>query len=127
MSRHLRLIRWRDGAGRTQELKLYELLGSEWTEVADLVGISIPAVNTIRKNNREVGDCIRSVMDRWIQDALNMQSYPCTWNGMRKLLNNIRRTAASKELRKALEADMSTLKRNFSAGEPLLLVSSIWI
>ena len=112
-SHHLTLIKWQDSHGDVEELRLYDEMAPDWTTVADLVGIS---TGSIKKNCREVEDCIKTAMKRWIDDAPNLTNYKCTWNGLCTLLSDMQKGAVHKRLKQAIAADVSTLKKNFSAG-----------
>ena len=95
----------------TQDLRLYQILGPDWEKVADLVGLLPEVTRAIRKDNSDVEDCIRSVTEKWIEDAPRLNDYKCTLNGMWRLLIDIGRGAASKHLRQAMEANVSSLKK----------------
>jgi len=88
-------------------------MSPKWVAVADLVGVATAA---IQKNCREVDECIRSTIQKWINDAPNLTIYNCTWNGLCILLKDIEKGATSQKLKQAIAADVSTLKENYSAG-----------
>ena len=94
-----------------QELRLCQILGADWEKVADYVGLPSHVTRAIRKDNRDVEDCIRSVTEKWIEDAPTLNEYKCTLNGMCRLLIDIGQGAASKHLRQAMEANVSSLKK----------------
>ena len=107
----LQHIEWKDNAGMTRELRLYQILGPDWEKVADLVGVPSHVTRAIKKDNSDVEDCIRSVTEKWIEDAPRLNDYKCTLNGMCRLLIDIGQGAASKHLRQAMEADVSSFKK----------------
>ena len=115
-SRNLTLIKWRDSHGDVKELRLYDEIAQHWKTVANLVGISPAVTGSIGKNFRVVEDCIEIAIQKWIDDAPNLTNYKCTWNGLGRLLSDIHKGAVHKRLKQAIAADVSTLKKNFSAG-----------
>ena len=115
-SQHLTLIKWQGSYGDVEELRLYNEMAPDWNTVADLVGISTAVTGSIKKNFREVEDCIKTAIQRWIDDAPNLPNYKCTWNGLCTLLRDMKKGAVQKRLKQAIAADVSTLKKNFSAG-----------
>ena len=102
----------------TQELRLYQILAPYWEIVADLVGLPSQVTRAIKRDNRDVEDCIRSVTEKWIEDAPRLNDYKCTLNGMCRLLIDIGQGAASKHLRQAMEANVSSLNKR---GKHLIL------
>ena len=106
----LQHIEWKDSTGTTQELRLYQILGPDWERVADFVGFPSHVTRAIKRDNSDVEDCIRSVTEKWIEDAPRLNDYKCTLKGMCRLLIDIGQGAASKRLRQAMEANVSTLK-----------------
>ena len=65
----LQHIEWKSSAGMTQELRLYQILGPDLEKVADLVGLPLQVTRAIRQDNSDVEDSIRSVTEKWIEDA----------------------------------------------------------
>ena len=116
-AKFLQHIEWKDSTGMTQELRLCQILGPDWEKVADFVGLPSHVTRAIKKDNRDVEDCIRSVTEKWMEDAPRLNDYKCTLNGMCRLLIDIGQGAASKHLRQAMEADVSSLKKNFQPGK----------
>ena len=123
----LRHIEWKDSTGMMQELRLYQILGPDWEKVADFVGLPSHVTRAIKKDNRDVEDCIRSVTEKWIEDAPRLNDYKCTLNGMCRLLIDIGQGAASKHLRQAMEADVSSLKKNFQPGKNIYNIPILFI
>ena len=113
----LQHIEWKNSSGMMQELRLYQILGPDWEKVADCVGLPPHVTRAIKKNNRDVEDCIRSVTGKWMEDAPRLNDYKCTLNGMCRLLIDIGQGAASKHLRQAIEANFSSLKKNIQPGK----------
>ena len=113
----LQRIQWKDNTGMTHELRLYQILGPDWEKVADHVGLESYVVRAIKSDNREVEDCIRSVTEKWMDDPYRLNEYKCTLNGMCRLLIDIGQGAASKHLRQAMEANVSSIKKNFHPGK----------
>ena len=107
----LQHIEWKDSRGMTQELRLYQILGPDWEKVADYVGLSSHVTRSIKRDNSDVEECIRSVTEKWIEDAPRLKKYKCTLNGMCRLLIDIGQGAANKHLRQAMEANVSSLKK----------------
>ena len=118
-------IEWKDSTGVTQELRLCQILGPDWEKVADFVGLPSHVTRAIKKDNRDVEDCIRSVTKKWIEDAPRLNDYKCTLNGMCRLLIDIGQGAASKHLRQAMEANVSSLKKNFQPGKHICSISCV--
>ena len=56
-------------------------------------------------------DCIRLVKGKRIEDAPRLNDYKCTLNRMCGLLIDIGQGAASKHLRQAMEANVSSLNK----------------
>ena len=122
----LQRIEWNDNTGETRKLRLYEILGPDWENVADLVGLPPQVTRAIKRDNQDVEYCIRSVTEKWIEDAPRMNNYKCTLNGMSRLLIDIGQGAASKHLRQAMEANVSSLKKTGKTVIQLVLNSS-WL
>ena len=95
----------------TQELRLYQILGPDWDKVADLVGLLPEVTRAIKKDNSDMEECIKSVTENLIEDAPRLNDYKCTLNGMLRLLIDIGHGAASKRLRQAMEANVSSMKK----------------
>ena len=123
----LQHIEWNDSTGMTQELRLYQILGPDWEKVADFVGLPSHVTRTIKKDNRDAEYCIRSVTEKWIEDAPRLNDYKCTLNGMCRLLIDIGQGAASKHLWQAMEADVSSLKKNFQLGKHIYSIPMLFI
>ena len=111
-AKDLHRIEWRDSAGMTRELRLYQILGPDWETVADLVGLLHHVTRAIEKDNQDVEGRVRSVIQKWIDDAPRLDNYKCTLNGMCRMLIDIGQGAASKRLRQAMEANVSSLKKS---------------
>ena len=52
-------------------------------------------------HRHDVRECIREVMEEWMSAGPNITTYPCTWKGLRELLNDIGLGKASEDLQEA--------------------------
>ena len=75
------------------------------------MGLPWHVTKAIKRDNSEVNDCIRSVTEKWIENATSLNDYKCTLNGMCRLLIDIGQGVASRRLRKAMEANVSSLRK----------------
>ena len=78
-------------------------MAPHWKDVARLIGMDTEIIQ--KDNPNDSLKCIEAVMRKWIQDAPNITSYPCTWKGLCELLDDIELGEASKKLREAYECN----------------------
>ena len=87
-----------DQDGKKQKTKVYQDLASEWRKVADFLGLTPQQRESIEENYRMSEKCIVKVFEKWMDNKEELKRYPCTWNGLCELLNDMDRTTLSQEV-----------------------------
>ena len=111
VSRLLNMIRWKNELGKMEQLQIYNSLCSVWEEIADILGME-EVRNSLKLKSTYKNSHIREVFTNWIDDKANIDrrsDYSCTWNGLCKLLGDIKHSAIRIELQKALKSPESSL------------------
>ena len=109
----LQLIWWKDEDGITNELKVYDELAECWRDVAMRIGLQSPKITEIEnkcRNERSHCCCITSVFEAWRSTKEISRCYPCTWNGLRKVMEGIK-LSLSQDLKSALLANKSGFRQ----------------
>ena len=70
-----------------------------WKDVADLLGLDTKLIGVT--HHGDVRECIRAVMEEWMNDGPNITTYLCTWKGLSELLNDVGLGKASADLQEA--------------------------
>ena len=114
----LQLIKWSDSYGQMRDLRLYDELSIVWTDVADLIGLDFQTSDQIKALHQgNPRNCVKDVIKKWKMDETALNShYSCTWNGLCFLLEDTKLSTASKNLKEALAADVSSFQGNLNSG-----------
>lgn len=110
----LELIRYYDKAtSRHEQIELFEQLTPHWEEIARRVGLNAATIGVIRDLGRP-DKCLTEVLARW---QANTESYPATWKGVYRLLNDSKRGNLAKKLQAAIKAEKSNFRDANYEGE----------
>ena len=111
----LQLIKWKSKTG-LQELRIVRDAAPSWETVGALLALGHAELVTFRK--KHMGDpdqCIREVFNRWLTNGRQLENaaaYPVSWKGLHGILCDSELHELSAMLCEALEANLSTLKKN---------------
>ena len=84
--------------GQTQTLRILEDVCSQWTDIGDLIGLSLGRLNAIEKDRRGISaDCCRDVFYDWLKQEEGRR-YPVSWDGVCQLLNDLKVSAVAKQI-----------------------------
>lgn len=96
------LLKWIDHEGQNNQLELLEQISSKWRRVGMLFGEKMAALdNCEQKSNDNVDRCAR-IFSHWIE-CKGHPNYPLTWDGLSKLLRDIKQETAAARLQEALK------------------------
>ena len=98
--KNISLIEWTDEGGNPRKFKLINKISSEWSDAGTLLGLSDELQN-IENEGRGNKHRFEEVHKRWEDNGSS--DYPFTWEGLFKLLHDIEKSTAARELREALE------------------------
>ena len=99
--KNLIMLEYTDHDGQSQNLRLKDELSKKWEEMGDLLGLSLPQLNSISKRHTDPLECCREVLVLWFEMGGD-KDYELSWKGMVKLLDNLRLNKISKDLEFAL-------------------------
>ena len=112
------LIKWRDENGVTRELKIYSKIAHRWNQIATRLGFELGEIDSIRRNYPfDDRDRVTAVLGRWLDDARNLpnaSSYPKSWQGLLKLLQDAELSEVAGELHTALNSTHNNVRGNLS-------------
>lgn len=100
-AKDLRVIKWTDERGQIQRYFLMEKIQNKWSDIGELVGLSLAQLEDISKEHqRNAEQCFRAVLKQWFDHP--PPDYPTTWSGLLELLEDCRLTDVVAELKDAL-------------------------
>ena len=100
--RNLTLLNYTDQNGQSQSLRLKAELSRRWQEIGDLLGLSIPRLNSISKCHSDPLDCCREILAAWFEMG-GGERYKLSWEGFMRLLADLQLNTMSKKLELALK------------------------
>ena len=95
------------GSDPDKQLRLIEIVSPDWETAGHLLGMSIGRIGIIREDNRgrSVENCCRQVMSHWLYDDNAAYSYPKSWEGMCRLLSDMKLSRTARDLRRLIFPD----------------------
>ena len=95
------LIKYMDKRGQKKELRIKKLICYKWKEIGTLLEIESSSLNAWEMTyNRNVFECIDLVLNHWFEHEPD--DYPVSWDGLKKLLEDVELCQVAKELDLAL-------------------------
>ena len=97
----------------TKALQIYDQLAVCWRDVARTIGLPSPKISQIEnkcRNERSHCCYIIAVFEDWRSNKKKLRQYPCTWNGLRKVMEGIN-PSLSQDLKSALLANKSGFRQ----------------
>ena len=100
-SKNLYLIEWMNEKRETKQLRIKESICNQWREIGNLLEISDSVLESWNTKHKEDSlKCISSVMSHWLECPTD--DYPVSWEGLKKLLNDVRLSEVAKDIEVAL-------------------------
>ena len=95
----LTLIEWQSQEGKKQ-LRIKQSISNKWKEVGTLLEIDRALLDGWEKQYlHDSLECCSVVLNYWLNNPC--KSYPCTWDGVCRLLDNVQFGQVAEELRSA--------------------------
>lgn len=95
----LSLIEWQSQEGKKQ-LQIKQTISSKWKEVGILLEIDHSLLDGWeRQYMRDSQECCNAVLNHWLNNPC--KSYPCTWDGVCHLLDNVQFGEIAAQVRSA--------------------------
>ena len=121
--KYLNLIRYRDpNTSEVREVRILDDLAADWECIGELLDFRPPEIDAIRHAGAGKApiQCLREVLSKWIQNAVNMPSskrYPCNWTGVYNLLMDSKHGTTASDLKAAVTASTSDFHQSVDDGE----------
>ena len=101
-------MEWIDKDGFKEQLRILNEVCAQWKDIGALLGFSGAEMKEIERNcPRDIKECCREILTSWIEHGRGHESYPATWEGLHKLLEDIECSTLAKLLKEALTILMS--------------------
>ena len=101
--RYLELIEWRSPAGVLQEYRLVEHVSAKWRQFGRQLNLTEDTLDGWHTETLAVARrCWEKVMQSWL-GGQGQREYPPTWEGLYKLLRDVRKEAVVSVLREAVD------------------------
>ena len=98
----LTLIEWQNRKGEKELLRIKQSICSKWREVGILLQIDPSLLDGWEKQYiRDSVECCNAVLSYWLNNPCD--SYPCTWDGVCRLLDHAQFGQIAAELKEALK------------------------
>lgn len=114
---YLQLLKWYDSQNKRQDLRLLRDIAPVWDTVAGTLHLSAAEITIIQKNN--AGDQsarIREVIVKWLSNGSRLPEasrYPVSWRGFFHLLLDTDQGDMATNLKSALSANRSNIRKTF--------------
>lgn len=96
------LLTWRDHKGKEHKVEILKALKRKWQKLGQLLGLSPRDLETFKKEeNKKIGRC-RRIFSHWIDSNGYPPNYPLTWQGLEKLLRDLKQKRTANNLNNAL-------------------------
>ena len=100
-AKNLMLIKYVDKRGQKKELRIKNSICYKWKEIGSLLEIeSSSIIAWDMMYNRNVFECIDLVLNHWFEHEPD--DYPVSWDGLKKILDDVELYQVAKELDLAL-------------------------
>ena len=99
--KNLSLIEWTDEGGNLCKFKLIDKISSKWSDAGTLLGLGDNELQNIGEERTKNKHRFEEVHKHWEDNGSS--DYPFTWEGLFKLLQDIEKSRAARELREFLE------------------------
>ncbi len=113
----LQLIRYYDNETLQHiKISIIDEMAMHWKEIAEMLGYSPDVIMKLSSSGRSLEACLKEIIHKWMANAsamLNAHKYPCTWRGIHSLLLDTRQTSSAYDLKDAIEATYSDIKKNY--------------
>ena len=100
--KYLKLIKWRSPAGVLREYRLVEHVSTKWRQFGTQITLTQNTMDGWFSDTHDTESCWERVMQAWLQGR-GKEEYPPTWEGLFKLLQDIRKEAVVPVLREAVD------------------------
>ena len=113
-NRHMNRIEWME-EGEEREMEIYDEAACMWERIGQTLGLQEGTLTSINRNCHDDRGRTIKVFGHWMTDASNLpnsKKYPKTWPALVRLLKNSHLSDLSEKLRRALSANVSTLRGN---------------
>ena len=95
--KNLFLIEWRNEKGETERLRIKQKICNRWKYIGDLLEIPEAVLESWNTKHKEDSlKCIDSVMSHWLQHPTD--DYPVSWEGLKKLLQDVELSEVAKDI-----------------------------
>ena len=109
-------IKWENENGDIKVLKIYSKIAHKWSQIATRLGFNLGEIHSIRKNYPfDDRDRVTAVLRLWFDNAKNLpnvSSYPKSWPGLIKLLEDAELGEVANELHTALLSPHNSVRGN---------------
>ncbi len=96
-------IKWANDRGEIKHFKLIARVSSTWAQGALLLGINNDMIVNYEQRSNDNESRLEYVLSYWIENCIDHQDYPATWDGLLELLNVLERSTTAENLKLALE------------------------
>ena len=95
-------LNWTDDDNGDHCLGIRDTISHRWEEVGDLLGLTSGRLEGIKLERLgDVTMCCRDVLVDWL--SRNQSDYPTTWEGVLRLLKNMKLSTTAQDLQNALK------------------------